>query len=111
MPVRLGLNLGYFTAWTTPADMLALAQEADRLGFACVWAAESYGSDSPSLLAWIAGQTERIDVGTAVMQIPGRTPAMTAMTAATIDTFTGGRVRPRPGGARPPGSQGRAGGR
>jgi F420-dependent oxidoreductase-like protein len=91
--MRLGLNLGYQAAWTTPADHLALAQEADRLGFDVVWAAEAYGSDSPSMLAWIAGQTSRIDVGAAIMQIPARTPAMTAMTAATIDAFTGGRFR------------------
>jgi F420-dependent oxidoreductase-like protein len=91
--MRLGLNLGYQAAWTTPADHLALAQEADRLGFSVVWTAEAYGSDSPSMLAWIAGQTERIDVGSAVMQIPARTPAMTAMTAATIDAFSGGRFR------------------
>jgi F420-dependent oxidoreductase-like protein len=91
--MRLGLNLGYLAAWSTPADHLALAQEADRLGFSVVWAAEAYGSDSPSMLAWIAGQTEQIDVGAAVMQIPARTPAMTAMTAATIDTITGGRFR------------------
>jgi F420-dependent oxidoreductase-like protein len=91
--MRLGLNLGYQTAWTTPADHLALAQEADRLGFSVVWAAEAYGSDSPSMMAWIAGQTERIDVGTAVMQIPARTPTMTAMTAATIDSLSGGRFR------------------
>ncbi|GAA5195782.1 LLM class F420-dependent oxidoreductase [Rugosimonospora acidiphila] len=91
--MRLGLSLGYQTAWSTPADHLALAQEADRLGFSVVWAAEAYGSDSVSMLSWIAGQTERIDVGTAVMQIPARTPAMTAMTAATIDMMTGGRFR------------------
>jgi F420-dependent oxidoreductase-like protein len=91
--VRLGLNLGYQAAWTTPADHLALAREADRLGFAVVWAAEAYGSDSPSMLAWIAGQTERIDVGAAVMQIPARTPATTAMTATTIDALSGGRFR------------------
>jgi len=91
--MQLGLSLGYQTAWSTPADHLALAQEADRLGYAVVWAAEAYGSDSPSILAWIAGQTERIDVGTAVMQIPARTPAATAMTAATIDACTGGRFR------------------
>ena len=91
--MRLGLSLGYQTAWSTPADHLALAQEADRLGYSVVWAAEAYGSDSPSMLAWIAGQTERIDVGAAVMQIPARTPAMTAMTAATIDTLSGGRFR------------------
>ncbi|MEV0271062.1 LLM class F420-dependent oxidoreductase [Hamadaea sp. NPDC050747] len=91
--MKLGLSLGYQTAWSTPADHLALAQEADRLGYAVVWAAEAYGSDSPSMLAWIAGQTERIDVGTAVMQIPARTPAATAMTAATIDALSRGRFR------------------
>jgi F420-dependent oxidoreductase-like protein len=91
--VRLGLSLGYQAAWSTPADHLALAQEADRLGFSVVWAAEAYGSDSPTMLAWIAGQTRQIDVGAAVMQIPARTPAMTAMTAATIDALSGGRFR------------------
>lgn len=91
--MRLGLTLGYQTAWTTPAHHLALAQEAERLGFSVVWAAEAYGSDSPSMLAWIAGQTSRIDVGSAVMQIPARSPAATAMTAATIDTLSGGRFR------------------
>jgi F420-dependent oxidoreductase-like protein len=91
--VRLGLNLGYQASWTTPADHLAMAQEADRLGYSVVWAAEAYGSDSPSMLAWIAGQTRRIDVGSAVMQIPARSPAMTAMTAATIDALSGGRFR------------------
>jgi F420-dependent oxidoreductase-like protein len=91
--VRLGLNLGYQTAWSTPADHLALTREADRLGYAVVWAAEAYGSDSPSMLAWLAGQTERIDVGSAVMQIPARTPAATAMTATTIDMLSGGRFR------------------
>ncbi|MER7332763.1 MULTISPECIES: LLM class F420-dependent oxidoreductase [unclassified Micromonospora] len=91
--MRLGLSLGYQTAWSTPADHLALVQEADRLGYSVVWAAEAYGSDSPSILAWMAGQTERIDVGSGVMQIPARTPAMTAMTAATIDALSGGRFR------------------
>jgi F420-dependent oxidoreductase-like protein len=91
--MRLALSLGYQTAWTTPADHLALAQEADRLGYAVVWSAEAYGSDSVTMLAWIAGQTSRIDLGAAVMQIPARTPAMTAMTAATLDTLSGGRFR------------------
>ncbi|WP_431729394.1 LLM class F420-dependent oxidoreductase [Verrucosispora sp. TAA-831] len=91
--MRLGLNLGYQTAWSTPADHLAMAQEADRLGYSVVWAAEAYGSDSPSMLSWMAGQTERIDIGSAVMQIPARTPAMTAMTAATLDALSGGRFR------------------
>jgi len=91
--VRLGLSLGYQTAWSTPADHLAMAQEADRLGYAVVWAAEAYGSDTVSMLAWMAGQTRRIDLGAGVMQIPARTPAMTAMTAATIDALSGGRFR------------------
>jgi len=91
--MRLGLSLGYQTAWTTPADHLAFAQEADRLGYAVVWAAEAYGSDSPSTLAWIAGQTRRIDVGSGIMQIPARAPTSTAMTAATIDALSGGRFR------------------
>src|SRR5439155_1714050 len=58
-----------------------------------VWAAEAYGSDAPSMLAWIAGQTRRIDLGAGIMQIPGRSPALTAMTAATIDMLSGGRFR------------------
>ena len=91
--MRLGLSLGYQAAWTTPADHLAMAQEADRLGFAVAWSAEAYGSDTVSMLAWIAGQTRQIDLGAAVMQIPARTPAMTAMTAATIDALSGGRFR------------------
>jgi len=91
--MRLGLNLGYQTAWSSPATDLALTREAERLGFAVVWAAEAYGSDSPSTLAWLAGQTERIDLGSAVMQIPARSPAATAMTATTIDNLSGGRFR------------------
>jgi F420-dependent oxidoreductase-like protein len=90
--MRLGLNLGYWGAGND-ADNLALAREADRLGYAVCWAAEAYGSDVPTVLAWVAAQTERIDVGAAVMQIPARTPAMTAMTAATLDTLSGGRFR------------------
>ena len=70
-----------------------MAQEADRLGYAVVWSAEAYGSDAVSMLAWIAGQTRQIDVGSAILQIPARTPAMTAMTAATIDALSGGRFR------------------
>jgi F420-dependent oxidoreductase-like protein len=91
--MRLSLSLGYQTAWTTPADHLALAQEADRLGYSCVWASEAYGSDAATMLAWIAGQTSRIDLGSAIFQIPGRSPAMTAMTAATLDTLSDGRFR------------------
>jgi F420-dependent oxidoreductase-like protein len=90
--MRLGLNLGYWGAGQD-ADNLALAVEADRLGYAVCWAAEAYGSDAVSVLAWVAAQTHRIDVGSAVLQIPARTPAMTAMTAATLDALSGGRFR------------------
>ncbi|WP_432825442.1 LLM class F420-dependent oxidoreductase [Dactylosporangium sp. CA-092794] len=91
--MRLALNLGYLSSWNDPAGHLAVAREADRLGFSCVWVAEAYGSDAPSMLAWLAGQTERIELGSAVFQIPARTPAMAAMTAATIDKLSGGRFR------------------
>ncbi len=70
-----------------------LACEADRLGFSVAWAAEAYGSDSPSVLGYVAAMTRRIDIGAGVMQIPARTPAMTAMTAATLDLLSGGRFR------------------
>src|ERR1700742_2201033 len=75
------------------ASNLALAREADRLGYSVVWAAEAYGSDAATVLAWVAAQTARIDVGSAVFQIPARTPALTAMTAATLDALSGGRFR------------------
>ena len=90
--VRLGLNLGYWGGGNDAAN-LELARTADRLGYSVVWAAEAWGSDVVSVLAWVAAQTERIDVGSAVMQIPARTPAMAAMTAATLDTLSGGRFR------------------
>lgn len=91
--MRLGLNLGYWGAGNDPRLHLALAQEADKLGYSVLWAAEAYGSDSPTMLAWLAGQTERIELGSAIMQIPARSPAMTAMTAATLDALSGGRFR------------------
>jgi F420-dependent oxidoreductase-like protein len=87
--VRLGLNLGYGGT----DDTVALAREADRLGYSVVWAAEAYGTDAVTVLTWVAARTERIDVGSAILQIPARTPTMTAMTAATLDTLSGGRFR------------------
>lgn len=90
--MKLGLNLGYW-GMGNDADNLALAREADELGFAVVWAAEAYGSDAVTVLSWVAAQTTRIDVGSAILQIPARTPTMTAMTAATLDTLSGGRFR------------------
>jgi F420-dependent oxidoreductase-like protein len=75
------------------ADNVKLAQEADRLGYDVAWAAEAYGSDAVTVLTWVAAKTERIDIGSAILQIPARTPTMTAMTAATLDTLSGGRFR------------------
>ncbi|WP_421106390.1 LLM class F420-dependent oxidoreductase [Streptomyces sp. NEAU-S77] len=90
--MRLGINLGYWGAGMD-ADNLAVAREADRLGYSVCWAAEAYGSDAATVLSWVAAQTEHIDVGSAIFQIPARTPAMTAMTAATLDSLSGGRFR------------------
>ena len=91
--MRLGLNLGYWASARDLPKYLALAREAERLGFAVVWAAEAYGSDTATTLAWLAAQTERIGLGAGVFQIPGRSPAMTAMTAASLDALSGGRFR------------------
>jgi len=90
--MRLGLNLGYWGAGGD-ADNLALARAADDLGYDSCWAAEAYGSDAATVLTWVAAQTSRIHVGSAVFQIPARSAAMTAMTAATLDTLSGGRFR------------------
>jgi F420-dependent oxidoreductase-like protein len=90
--MRLAVNLGYWGAGNDHEN-LALAQEADRLGYDSAWAAEAYGSDAATVLSWIAAQTTNLDIGSAVFQIPARTPAMTAMTAATLDTLSGGRFR------------------
>src|SRR4051794_26723862 len=91
--VRLGLSLGYWgLRGRGPADV-ALVREAEQLGYSVVWAAEAYGSDAVTVLAYLAGQTSTIELGSAVLQIPARTPTMTAMTAATLDTLSGGRFR------------------
>jgi F420-dependent oxidoreductase-like protein len=87
--VRLGLQLGY----DDPVSAVALAEEAERLGFDAVWTSEAWGADAVTPLAWIAARTEKICLGTAIMQMPARTPAATAMTAATLDHLSGGRVR------------------
>ncbi len=88
--MRLGLNIGY--SGSKMELPLALVQEADRLGFHSIWTAESYGSDAVTPLAWIGAHTQRIKLGTGIMQMPGRTPANTAMTAMTLDQLSGGRV-------------------
>jgi len=88
--MRLGLNFGYWGSG--PADNVALAQEAERLGYDSLWTAEAYGSDAVTTLTWLAARTGRIRVGTAILQMTARAPAMTAMTAATLDLLTGGRL-------------------
>ncbi|HZD11637.1 MAG TPA: LLM class F420-dependent oxidoreductase [Candidatus Binatia bacterium] len=87
--MRLGIMLGYAAGkLELPLD---LVQEADRLGVYAVWTAEAYGSDAISPLAWLGAQTEHIHLGTAIMQMPGRTPANTAMTAMSLNQLSGGR--------------------
>jgi F420-dependent oxidoreductase-like protein len=88
--LRLGLHLGFLAL--PPVLHLRLAQEAERLGYHSLWTAEAWGSDCVTPLTWLAAKTERIRVGTAVMQIPARTPTNAAMIAATLDFLTGGRV-------------------
>ena len=90
--MKLGAYLGYWIPGQKPADQLAFAQEAERLGYDSVWAAEAYGSDAATVLAWLAAGTSKIKLGSAIFQMPARSAAMTAMTAATIDTISGGRL-------------------
>ena len=89
--MKLGVNLGYAPPGTNPAELVPLVQEAERLGFDSVWAAEAWGTDAVTVLAWVGASTSRIKLGSAIMQIPGRTPGNTAMTAATLDLMSGGR--------------------
>src|SRR5205823_5888271 len=89
--MKLGVTLGYSPPGTNPAELVPLVQEAERLGYDSAWAAEAWGTDAVSVLAWIAASTSRIKIGSAIMQIPGRTPANTAMTGATLDLLSGGR--------------------
>lgn len=89
--MRLGLMIGYSGA-QMHLDM-ELVKEADRLGYDVIWTSEAYGSDAITPLAWIGALTEKIHLGTAIMQMPARTPAMTAMTAMTLDQLSGGRMR------------------
>jgi F420-dependent oxidoreductase-like protein len=90
--VKLGLHIGYWGLGLTAADQLEIVLEAERLGYDSVWASEAYGSDAATVLAWLAAATTTIKLGSAIFQMPGRSPAMTAMTAATIDQLSGGRM-------------------
>ena len=90
--MKLGVNLGYWGLGMGPQEQLHVVQEAERLGYDSVWAAEAYGSDAATVLAWLAAATSRIKLGAGILQIPARSAAMTAMTAATIDELSGGRM-------------------
>ena len=83
--------MGYAPPGTNPTDLIELAQEAERLGYDSAWAAEAWGTDAATVLAWLAATTTKLKVGSAIFQMPARTPAATAMTAATLDLMSGGR--------------------
>ena len=88
--MKLAMGIGYSGARMS-IDMETIL-EAERLGYDSVWSAEAYGSDAVTPLAYIAALTTKIKLGTSIMQIPGRTPAMCAMTMATLDALSGGRA-------------------
>src|ERR1700687_2556150 len=88
--MRLGLMVGYWMCG--PEDPIDLVLAAERLGYDSMWTAESYGSDAISLLCWLGARTTKIKLGTGILQISARTPACVAMTAATIDHLSGGRL-------------------
>ena len=91
MGLKLGLNLGYWGIGPAGEEAAEIVRAAEGLGYESVWAAESYGSDVVSVLAWLAAQTETINLGAAIMQVPARPPAAAAMAGATIDKLSGGR--------------------
>src|SRR5918999_2951332 len=107
--MKLGVHVGYWGLGLSADDQLALVQEAERLGYDSVWTAEAYGSDAATILGWLAQATSRIRLGSAIFQMPGRSAAMTAMTAATLDQLSGGRMILGIGSSGPQGGGGRAG--
>ena len=90
--MKLGVSIGYWGLGLTAADQLEIAQTAEELGYDSIWTAEAYGSDAATVLAWLAAGTKKIKLGSGIFQIPARSAAMTAMTAATIDNLSGGRM-------------------
>jgi F420-dependent oxidoreductase-like protein len=104
--MKLGIHVGYWGLGMGAQEQLQVVQEAERLGFDSVWAAEAYGSDAATVLAWLAAGTSTIRLGSAIFQMPARTPAMTAMTAATIDELSGGRMMLGIGSSGPQVSEG-----
>src|SRR5579871_241595 len=92
LQMKLGVHVGYWGLGMGPQEQLEVVKEAERLGYDSVWAAEAYGSDAATVLAWLAANTTTIRLGSAIFQMPGRSAAMTAMTAATIDELSDGRM-------------------
>src|ERR671922_140664 len=90
--MKLGLHVGYWGLGLSAEEQLKLVREAESLGYDSVWTAEAYGSDAATILGWLAQATETIKLGSAIFQMPGRSAAMTAMTAATLDQLSGGRM-------------------
>ncbi|HSS57799.1 MAG TPA: LLM class F420-dependent oxidoreductase [Solirubrobacteraceae bacterium] len=90
--MKLGLHVGYWGLGLSAQEQLQLVLEAEKLGYDSVWTAEAYGSDAATVLAWLAQATSTIKLGSAIFQMPGRSAAMTAMTAATIDVLSDGRM-------------------
>jgi len=90
--MKLGVHIGYWGLGLSADEQLKLVREAESLGYDSVWTAEAYGSDAATILGWLAQATERIRLGSAIFQMPGRSAAMTAMTAATLDQLSGGRM-------------------
>ena len=91
MGLELGLNLGYWGIGPQGDDATEIVLAAERAGFDSVWAAESYGSDAVSVLAYLAAKTETIQLGAAILQVPARQPAAAAMAGVTIDALSNGR--------------------
>jgi F420-dependent oxidoreductase-like protein len=89
--LKLGLNLGYWGIGPQGDEAVELVQSVEKVGFDSVWAAESYGSDAVSVLAYLAAKTERIQLGAAILQVPARAPAAAAMAGVTIDALSNGR--------------------
>jgi len=104
--MKLAVHVGYWGLGLTSQDQIDIIREAERLGYDSVWTAEAYGSDAATILGWIAAQTTKIRIGSAIFQMPARSAAMTAMTAATLDQLSGGRMLVGIGSSGPQVSEG-----
>src|SRR5581483_315942 len=104
--MRLGLTLGYASPGTNPRELVDLGVEAEALGYDSAWVAEAWGTDAVSVLAWLGARTTTLKLGAGILQIPARTPALTAMTAATLDLMSGGRLLLGLGTSAPPVAEG-----